>query len=141
MDERQVAVLQQYVDRGYKDFTTRVAKGRKMKIEKVLQIAEGRVWDAFKAKEIGLVDQLGYLQDAITWTAKQCKIDGDYDLSLYPEPMPNFWSLLQRSNGRMQSMALKIVKPSLEEITIEYVRGVLTRNKVQARMPMISVTL
>ena len=69
LDERQLAVMQKYVDQGYDDFTSRVAKGRKMKKEQVLRIAEGRVWAAPTALRIGLVDSLAYLGNAIEWTA------------------------------------------------------------------------
>ena len=141
LDEHQLAVMQAYVDRGYEQFTERVAKGRKMKLDKVLAIAEGRVWDAFKAKQLGLVDTLAYLDDAIEWTARQCKIDGNYDLSVYPEVEPNFWSLIRQQSGQMKEMAAKIAAPDVNQVMIEYARSLIRREKVQARMPMVKVTL
>ena len=79
MDEKQLSIMQKYVETGYDRFIKRVATGRKMTEAKVRQIAEGRVWNAMKAKEIGLVDELGSLKDAIEWTAKKADIYSKYD--------------------------------------------------------------
>lgn len=84
MDEKQLSIMQKYVETGYDRFIKRVATGRKMTEAKVRQIAEGRVWNAMKAKEIGLVDELGSLKDAIEWTAKKADIYSKYDVSVYP---------------------------------------------------------
>ena len=61
MTEKQQAAMQSYVERGYDEFIERVSSGRNMQESKVRTIGEGRVWDAQKALEIGLVDQLGSL--------------------------------------------------------------------------------
>ena len=82
MDEKQLSIMQKYVETGYDRFIKRVATGRKMTEAKVRQIAEGRVWNAMKAKEIGLVDELGSLKDAIEWTAKKADIYSKYDVSV-----------------------------------------------------------
>ncbi len=65
MDERQLGVMQQYVDRGYGQVCIPCAKGRKMSKERVKAIAEGRVWDGIMARRIGLVDSLGGLDKAV----------------------------------------------------------------------------
>ena len=88
LDAEQLAVMQKYVDRGYDQFTTRVARGRHMDKQKVLRIAEGRVWDAQTAKRIGLVDALGGLREAIEWTASKAGIASDYDVAAYPGVEP-----------------------------------------------------
>ena len=79
MDERQLGVMQQYVDRGYDKFVSRVAKGRKMSKERVKAIAEGRVWDGIMARRIGLVDSLGGLDKAVDWTAGKAGISDRYE--------------------------------------------------------------
>lgn len=89
MDEKQLSIMQKYVETGYDRFIKRVATGRKMTEAKVRQIAEGRVWNAMKAKEIGLVDELGSLKDAIEWTAKKADIYSKYDVSVYPVYEPS----------------------------------------------------
>lgn len=68
----------------YDTFISRVAAGRKMDKTKVDEIAQGRVWTGTMAKQLGLVDELGSLDDAIAYAAKLVKTD-DYKVSLYPE--------------------------------------------------------
>jgi protease IV len=69
----------------YDLFLGRVAKGRKMDVKAVNEIAQGRVWTGIKGKEIGLVDAIGSLDDAINYAAKLAKIDSDYKVSEYPK--------------------------------------------------------
>ena len=61
----------------YDDFTTRVANGRDMPIERVKEIAKGRVWTGAQAKDIGLVDELGGIMTAIDAAKKLAEIDAD----------------------------------------------------------------
>jgi len=61
----------------YDDFTTRVANGRDMPLERVLEIAKGRVWTGAQAKDIGLVDELGGIMTAIDAAKKLANIDTD----------------------------------------------------------------
>jgi protease IV len=67
-DERRI--LQGMVDDVYDQFVTQVADGRKMKKEDVKKLADGRVWTGRQAKELGLVDELGNLYDAVNDAAK-----------------------------------------------------------------------
>ncbi|MBD5213503.1 MAG: signal peptide peptidase SppA [Bacteroidales bacterium] len=62
----QKARLQQTVDRGYETFVSRCAAGRNMSVDSIKVIAEGRVWDAITAQQIGLVDKIGSLKDAVS---------------------------------------------------------------------------
>lgn len=66
----------------YDDFTTRVANGRDLPIERVLEIAKGRVWTGAQAKEIGLVDELGGIMTAIQAAKKLAEIDEDEDVRI-----------------------------------------------------------
>lgn len=134
MDERQLGVLQSYVERGYDRFVNRVAKGRKLPVAKVREIAEGRVWDAIKAQKIGLVDKLGSLEDAIEWTAKKASVEGKYKLSVYPEIKPSFWDMVV-DGGTFEKVASNFMTQSFSEYTVEYIRHYLNRQKIQARMP------
>lgn len=82
--------MQQYVNRGYRTFITRVADGRtaaghKMTIADVDSIGQGRVWTGNQALKLGLVDQLGTLDDAIAKAAKLAKVEKYYTDS-YPAP-------------------------------------------------------
>lgn len=72
-------IFQSSVEFGYDQFLTHVSKSRKMSKEDVDKIAQGRVWTGTMAKQIGLVDQLGDLNDAIASAAKRAKIT-EYDV-------------------------------------------------------------
>ena len=78
--DREKQVLENMVTRIYGEFTQRVADGRKMKIEQVDSIGQGRVWSGEQAKQLGLVDELGGLKDAVKAAAKLCL--------LYTSPSP-----------------------------------------------------
>jgi len=64
------------------DFTTRVAEGRDIPLERVKEIAKGRVWTGTQAKEIGLVDELGGIMKAIEVAKKMAEIDADAKINL-----------------------------------------------------------
>jgi len=68
-------IIQMNINRGYKDFIALVASNRNMTTEQVDAIAQGRVWSGVKAKEIGLVDELGDLNDAIIAAADMAKLE------------------------------------------------------------------
>ena len=73
-------VVQSVIDKGYRDFTGRVAQARKRTVEQVDEVARGRVWSGAQAKERGLVDAFGGLRDAIDDAAARAKLgkEGDY---------------------------------------------------------------
>lgn len=74
-DEREV--LQQLIDDVHEQFIKAVAEGRKIPIDKVKKIADGRVFTGLKAKELGLVDEIGDLDYAIKVAAQLGKIKGE----------------------------------------------------------------
>ena len=85
MTEFESRLLQSQVDQIYLDFKTRVADGRKKSVLYIDSIAQGRVWAGSRALELGLVDQLGYMDDAISYAVKSSAVK-DYRLKVYPEP-------------------------------------------------------
>lgn len=140
LDERQLAVMQEYVNRGYDRFINRVATGRHMKPAQVRRIAEGRVWDAMKARQIGLVDSLGSLKKAIEWTATKANIYDKYAVSAYPTVELSLWNMIP-VNGTMQKLTRELVRENFEQFCMDYVRSYLTRAHIQARMPEIKVVV
>lgn len=76
-------VMQQYVNRGYRLFISRVAAGRHITPEQVDHIGQGRVWTGSQALKIKLVDKLGTLDDAIAEAASRAKLK-DYDILSTP---------------------------------------------------------
>ena len=77
MNEAELLRLQEHIDDTYRQFLEAVANGRDMPLERVKEIAEGRVWTGVQAQEKGLVDHLGHLQDAVLAAASEAKIDLD----------------------------------------------------------------
>jgi protease-4 len=77
--------LQNGVDTTYMTFKQRVAEGRKKDVSYIDSIGQGRVWSGARAIQLGLVDRLGNLDDAIACAARMAKIS-DYRLKEYPEP-------------------------------------------------------
>jgi protease IV len=80
----ELAINQRIVDQIYNQFLTKVAESRKLPKNKVAQIAQGRVWSGVRAKQLGLVDELGGLQEAVQAAAKLAKLGDDWRLEEYP---------------------------------------------------------
>lgn len=82
--EEEAAILQTEVDRAYQDFVAKVAEGRGMSADSVHSIAQGRIWSGLQALEIGLVDTIGGLEDAIAIAARHAELD-EYSVKAFPE--------------------------------------------------------
>lgn len=141
LDEKQLAVMQKYVDRGYDDFTSRVAKGRKMSKEQVFRIAEGRVWAAPTALRIGLVDSLAGLREAIDWTASAAGVAGDYDVAAYPRVEPTIWNMIQLGSMTMSELKQAVDSRDEDKLKLYLLRRILSRKPVQARMPEFRIDM
>ena len=81
----EIAVLQRSVENVYDVFLQHVADGRNMTIEQVDSIAQGRIWTGTTASKIGLVDQLGGLDDAILYAAQLAELEDGYKVNEYPK--------------------------------------------------------
>jgi protease IV len=81
---QELAVYQSSVNRLYSLFLSKVAQGRNLPAQKVAEIAQGRVWSGVAAKEIGLVDEIGGIDAAIAYAAKQAKLGNDWEVTEYP---------------------------------------------------------
>jgi protease-4 len=95
MTPEEKRIIQEVIDNVHRQFVQAVAEGRKMDREKVIQIADGRILTGEQAKQIGLVDQIGNLQDAIDIVAKMVGIEGKPNI-LYPKRRFSLWELLVR---------------------------------------------
>lgn len=140
LDVQQMEVMQAYIDRGYDRFIKRVAQGRSMSEAKVRVIAEGRVWDAVTAKEIGLVDELGGLRDAIAWAARKSALGDNYEVALYPRYEPGLWDFLPNAAtvSLMETVAAAL-NPAMDPMYSRHAVEVLTRKPLQARMMPIDL--
>ena len=99
---QELALYQQSVDRIYDLFLSKVANGRKLPKPNVAEIAQGRVWSGRSAKQVGLVDEIGGLDAAVQYAAKQAKLGDDWKLQEYPEARSFEQSLLGRLAGEVR---------------------------------------
>lgn len=82
---QELAIAQKAVNQIYNQFLDKVSQSRKLPKPKVAQIAQGRVWSGQDAKQLGLVDEIGGIDDAIQYAAKQAKLGDDWELEEAPE--------------------------------------------------------
>lgn len=90
-------VLTESTEQVYEVFVNHVAKNRKKSYEQIDALGGGRVYTGMEAKRNGLVDELGTLQDAINYAAKQANIK-DYQIKSYPQKKNDFETLLKEMN-------------------------------------------
>ena len=99
-------IIQQSVNQIYKDFTNKVAAGRNLPIQKVLNIAGGRVWSGSDALRIGLVDSLGNMNDALKLAAQKANLK-DYRIINLPEETATLEKILTGLSGKIKMQFLK----------------------------------
>jgi protease-4 len=112
---QELAKIQRIVDRIYDRFITKVADSRKLPKNKVQEIAQGRVWSGTAAKQLGLVDEIGGLEDAVAEAAKQAKLGDNWQLEEYPKRRSFEERILERLSG------VSVLKPAakLDPLTAE----------------------
>lgn len=111
MNTEERVILQRYINNGYELFTKRCAEGRDMNIDSLKAIAEGRIYSGTDAMRLGLVDEMGGLEEAIAFAAKKANIS-DYTLKYYPSVK----SLIEQiSDIFSTSVEERIVKSQLGE--------------------------
>lgn len=90
LTEEEKLYIQREIDRVYDNFITKVAEGRNLTKAQVDSIGQGRVWAGTDAIEIGLVDELGSLEDALTYAAKQAEIEAaNMKVQVFPKRKKN----------------------------------------------------
>jgi protease IV len=94
-------LLQMGIDSTYRRFIGLVAQARHLPAERVNEIAQGRVWDGGTARQIGLVDQFGNLQDAVAEASRRAGIDASDVRATFIEPKPGWWSRWFGTNVRL----------------------------------------
>jgi protease-4 len=95
MTPEEKRIMQEVLDNVHQQFIKAVAEGRKLDRSKVVQIADGRILTGEQAKNLGLVDEMGNLQDTIDLTAKMVGIVGKPNV-IYPKRRLSIWELLMR---------------------------------------------
>ncbi len=131
------AVTKEGVEQVYTTFLERVSKGRGMLLEEVDKIAQGRVWSGVEAKEVGLVDELGNLDDAIAYAAELAQLT-DYRIRNYPSYKIDLGDRLNKFPfGKAKE---QILKEELGEENFQIymnLKNISNKRGVQARMPFI----
>jgi len=108
MNPAMANALNQIMDQSYSTFLSRVAEGRKMNPEAVERIAEGRVWAGQTARDLGLVDKLGRLDDAIASAAKKAGLE-KYTVDYLQQPLSRRERLLKQFNELFSGLIQTIV--------------------------------
>jgi protease-4 len=131
--------FQAWLDRVYVDFTNKVADGRKLPKEKVLEIAKGRIWSGQDAKNLGLVDELGGYDTALQLAKKAARVPeaDDVKIVVFPRPRTFLQSVLDRrgpdnsdKEAVSQTLAkvLQIVQPLARQLDAA---GIKSKNENQ----------
>jgi protease IV len=139
MDEFEKAWFQKSIEAGYESFTSKAAKGRKMNIDKLKSLAGGRVWSGLEAKQNGLVDVLGGLEDAIKIAAKKAKLkDGDFKTKYYPQPKGFLQEFLDNKEDETEA---KILQAQFGDLApyIKQLKAIKSREGALTLMPEVIV--
>ncbi len=131
----QYAKLQENVVKTYDDFTGRVAEGRGLRQTYVDSIGQGRVWAGADAIELGLVDQLGDMEDAIAYAAEKAGLGSDYKVTELPKEKDFFTRIMESMNPSDELDAAMRQKMG---VYYDYLQGLENLQKntgIQARMP------
>ncbi|MES2515565.1 MAG: signal peptide peptidase SppA [Bacteroidota bacterium] len=125
--------IQQSVEHIYDVFITKVAAGRKTTKNNIDSIGQGRVWSGTDAIKINLVDELGGINDAIAYAAKQAKLK-DYKVLSLPKQKDPIQELLGNTKDDVEA---RVMKNNLGEqyLYMKHLKNVLTLKGVQARLP------
>lgn len=132
-----VAVTKEGVEDVYTAFLERVSAGRNMTVQEVDSIAQGRVWSGVDAVQIGLVDELGSLEDAISYAAELANIV-DYRVRNYPDyklnlgdKLSSFPFMKSREKAMIEALGVENYK------TYQTIKQFSEIKGMQARMPFV----
>jgi protease-4 len=133
LSESERMVLQNMVDETYSTFVTIVSEGRSLPYKAVDKIGEGRVWSGTNALEIGLVDVMGGLSDAIRIAAEKADLD-NYRIVDLPKLEDPFTQVMKELTGDVRE---RIIRHELADRYHQYrfMKGLLQGDRIQARLP------
>ena len=126
-------IIQEGVNDIYTDFITKVAEGRGMEVADVDSIGQGRVWSGEDALEIGLVDKLGGIEDAIACAARMAEVE-NYRVLEFPEKKDPFQQMMEDLTGQGADALLEYRLGKYAKY-VEDVEELMNMEGVQARMP------
>lgn len=135
LTDYQYTMLQKNVVKTYDDFTNRVAEGRGMTQSYVDSIGQGRVWAGADAIELGLVDQLGDMEDAIAYAAAKAGLGEDYKVTELPKEKDFFTRIMESMSGTNELDAALRQKMGVYYQYFEGLENLQKNTGIQARMP------
>ena len=134
LNETEKKFVQQSVDKIYLQFMQRVAQGRKKDLAYIDSVAQGRVWSGEDAVQIGLVDKIGSLQDAVECAARLAKVS-DYRLREYPQSETWFNTLFDKTRPSPQALIKKEIGEENYRVYQQLQQVQQWCGSVQARLP------
>ncbi|MBT8296888.1 MAG: signal peptide peptidase SppA [Maribacter sp.] len=132
-------VVQEGIEQTYDTFLERVAQGRNITVAQADSMAQGRVWSGLDAKKLGLIDELGNLDDAIAAAAELAEIES-YGVKKYPKYKSGFEKFMEDMSGVKSQFAQSLIKKEIGEETydiLKQMKSTLEQKGVQARMPFV----
>jgi protease-4 len=115
MTPEEEALLKDFVESLHQEFVGAIAEGRRMDLDAVRKLADGRIYTGQKAKEIGLVDRTGNLEDAVEWAGRLAGIEGEI-VTVYP-PKKAAPLLRLISDALLKDLLGRVTRP---ELSAEY---------------------
>jgi protease-4 len=135
LDAAEMKAMQTMIGEIYNDFTSKVAKGRKMTQAQVDSIGQGRVWSGEDAKQIGLVDELGDLDECVKAAAQAAGIS-DYAVRELPSLIDPFQKFMEKLSGTKEAALAKEVLGDQYRV-YKQVKEATSWQGVQARLPFV----
>ena len=135
-NEEESRLIQANVENTYNQFIQRVSDGRGLAADSVRLIAEGRVWTGEQALKLGLVDELGSLDDAVAEAAQLAKLN-KYSVNRYPEPKSMFEQLLsgETADSYLNGKFREAMGGAYEVMSLANSLG--KQDRIQARIPFL----
>ncbi|TAI46993.1 signal peptide peptidase SppA [Flagellimonas allohymeniacidonis] len=130
-------VVQEGIEETYNTFLQRVAEGRNMSVAEVDSVAQGRVWSGQEAIALGLVDELGSLEDAVGAAAEMAELD-IYGIRKYPKYKSDFERFMEDFSGAKSKITSELIEEEIGTEVYQVLKEFKQFNKqkgVQAKMP------
>jgi protease-4 len=136
LSESEYAIIQKRIDQTYDSFKDRVASGRNLRVSYVDSIGQGRVWTGEDALEIGLVDEIGGMDDAIAYAASLAEVD-DYRIQELPYQKSSFEQMMEDFGVETSQ---KLLESKLEDFELlrqyNYIQSIMNLRGIQAILPI-----
>jgi protease-4 len=128
-----VSLITRSVEGTYKRFVHFVTQNRKKTFDQIDNVGGGRVWSGTRAKQIGLVDELGTLNDAVKFAAQKAGLKS-YAISSYPKKMTPFEQIFKDLNE--DDISAKVIKNKIGKANYEIMQQIIEERKLQSEVKM-----